>query len=53
MSAMDAVNSRFGRHTLVSAAVGIEGSWQHRAALRSPRYTTQVDELPMVRAWRD
>ena len=48
MSAMDAVNSRFGRHTLVSAAMGLERSWLHRAALRSPRYTTRVGELPVV-----
>ena len=50
MAAMDAVNSRFGRHTLAPAAMGLERSWRHRAALRSPCYTTRVDELPVVRA---
>lgn len=48
MAAMDAVNSRFGRHTLVPAAMGLERSWQQRAALRSPRYTTRIGELPVV-----
>jgi DNA polymerase V len=50
MMAVDAINSRFGRHALVPAAVGVERAWAQRAAHRSPRYTTRADELPVVRA---
>ncbi len=31
-------------------ATGIERGWQLRAKHRSPRYTTRLDELPLVRA---
>ncbi len=50
MAAMDRVNAKFGRGTLFPAAVGIERGWKQQAAHHSPRYTTQLDELPRVRA---
>ncbi len=50
MAAMDRVNAKFGRGTLFPAATGIERGWQLRAEHRSPRYTTRLDELPLVRA---
>lgn len=50
MAAMDRVNARFGRGTLVPAASGIARPWKLRAAHHSPRYTTRLDELPQVRA---
>ena len=43
--AMDAVNRRWGRHTLRYGAVVTEGRWQTKAERRSPRYTTRLDEL--------
>ncbi|MGI2036324.1 Y-family DNA polymerase [Rhizobium panacihumi] len=49
MSALDAVNAKFGRGTLVAAAVGIKKEWQAKFDRRSPRYTTRIDELPIVR----
>ncbi len=48
MAVMDAVNQEFGRDTLHSAAEGVAKRWAMRAGMRSPRYTTQWDELPVV-----
>ena len=49
MGALDAVNSRFGRNTLVLASEGHERAWALRADHRSPRYTTRLSDLPVVR----
>ena len=49
MAALDAVNRRHGRKTLVLASEGFERSWALRADHRSPRYTTRLGELPEVR----
>ncbi|KGK99870.1 Y-family DNA polymerase [Thalassobacter sp. 16PALIMAR09] len=49
MAALDAVNSRFGKKTLVLASEGMSRSWQLRANHRSPRYTTRISDLPVVR----
>ncbi len=46
--AMDAVNRRWGRHTLRYGAVVPEGRWQTKAERRSQRYTTRLDELLTV-----
>ncbi len=46
--AMDAVNRRWGRHTLRYGAVVPEGRWQTKAERRSPRYTIRLDELLTV-----
>lgn len=52
MDAVDACNRRFGRGTVVSASAGQEKarSWSTKFEMRSPRYTTRLDELPVVRA---
>ena len=50
MSALDAVNSRFGRGSLFPAAMGIRREWSTKFEMRTPRYTTRWDELPVVRA---
>jgi DNA polymerase V len=49
MGALDAINRKFGRDTLTTAAMGFERKWTTKFALRSPRYTTRWDELPEVR----
>jgi len=49
MTALDAVNSRFGKKTMVLASEGLSHSWQTRADHRSPRYTTRISDLPVVR----
>lgn len=49
MACVDAINKSYGRGTLRFAATGFEQDWQLRASNRSPRYTTDWDELLCVR----
>ena len=49
MIALDQINSRFGKKTMVIASEGVKRTWQHRAKHRSPRYTTRLADLPVVR----
>ncbi len=49
MSALDQVNNRFGKKTLVLASEGMRRPWQLRSDYRSPRYTTRLTDLPVVR----
>lgn len=49
MSALDQVNNRFGKRTLVLASEGMKRPWQLRSDHRSPRYTTRLADLPVVR----
>ena len=52
MSALDACNKRFGRGAVVPAAAGLAPArgWSTKFEMRSPRYTTRLDELPVVMA---
>lgn len=50
MSAIDAVNGKFGRGTIAPAAAGIRKEWETKFDMRSPRYTTRIAELPRVTA---
>jgi DNA polymerase V len=50
MQTLDQINSQFGSNTLQFGAAGLQKPWQMRSAKRSPRYTTQWGELPVVRA---
>lgn len=45
---LDIVNGRWGSRTLRFGAEGINQSWHPRHDLRSPRYTTEWDELKRV-----
>ena len=47
--ALDAINDRFGKKTMVLAREGFAGEWRLRADHRSPRYTARISELPTVR----
>ncbi|WOI58190.1 Y-family DNA polymerase [Palleronia sp. LCG004] len=49
MSALDEVNDRFGKKTMVLASEGVERKWKLRSDHRSPRYTTRLSDLPVVR----
>ncbi|WP_179381283.1 Y-family DNA polymerase [Jannaschia marina] len=49
MAALDQVNDRFGKKTMVLGSEGMKRSWQLRADHRSPRYTTRIEDLPVVR----
>ncbi|BAU92450.1 DNA-directed DNA polymerase [Methylorubrum populi] len=53
MDAMDACNARFGRGSVVPARAGLaqqRRAWTTKFEMRTPRYTTQVDELPTAHA---
>ena len=53
MQAMDAINGRYGKGTLQVGSTGIREQsreWAMKQERRTPRYTTRLDELPLVRA---
>lgn len=50
MSALDAVNDRWGAGTLQYASSGITKAWKTQFHRRSPAYTTDWDALPVVNA---
>ena len=45
MTAVDAINRRMGKDTIHPASVGTNKAWIMRAGNRSPRYTTDWDDL--------
>ena len=49
IAALDAVNDRFGKKTMVLASEGMDRPWALRADHRSPRYTTRISDLPVLR----
>ena len=54
MAALDSCNRRYGRGAVVGAAAGqpaSRGGWATKFEMRSPRYTTRLDELPVIAAW--
>jgi DNA polymerase V len=50
MKALDAANAKWGRGTIFLAAEGIEKPWQVKSEFRSPAYTSNWNELPVVKA---
>ena len=48
MGIVDGINDRHGPDTLFFGAQGVTREWKMRCGLRSPRYTTQWDELLTV-----
>lgn len=50
MAALDAVNNRWGTGTLNYASSGLTQAWQTHCHRRSPAYTTNWDQLPVVNA---
>jgi DNA polymerase V len=49
MQVMDRINSRYGNQAIHLAAVGTSKKWQTRAEKLSPRYTTNWNDLPLVK----
>jgi DNA polymerase V len=47
---VDALNNRYGRHTLFYGAMGVNASWKMRSERRSPRYTSCWQELAVAKA---
>ena len=53
MPAIDEINRRYGRGTVMLASAGLEGNhraWSMRQERMSPGYTTRWDELAVARA---
>ena len=54
MEAMDSINAKYGRGTLHVASLADErirsSTWRPKQQMRSPRYTTRLDEIPVVHA---
>lgn len=51
MEALDACNKMYGRGVVFPAAAGIgrqQKAWVTKFEMRSPRYTTRLDEVPVV-----
>lgn len=49
MAALDNLNEKFGRRFVRYAAEDLGKRWQPRQNLRSPRYTTNLNELPLIK----
>jgi DNA polymerase V len=50
MGALDSVNIRFGRYAAVPATQGFKRDWKMRAEMKSPAWTTKIEDVPRVRA---
>ncbi|TLD71484.1 Y-family DNA polymerase [Phragmitibacter flavus] len=50
MKAMDELNQKMGRNTVVFAGSGVKREWFTKRDLRSPRYTTDMNELVIAYA---
>ena len=50
MQTLDSLNKRFGPRTVQYAAAGLKKSWSMKQEQRSPRWTTQWNELLVVKA---
>lgn len=53
MSAMDAINQRYGKGTMKIASAGVDSKpriWSMKQERRTPGYTTCWDDLPIARA---
>lgn len=48
MKALDEINGRFGRDSLICASSGFDRRWAMKCGNRSPRYTTSWDEVPLL-----
>ncbi len=49
MQALDAINSKHGKGKLYYAAADLSSKWQPKHHIRSPRYVSNWDELPVAR----
>lgn len=50
MAAVDAINGKWGRHTIQHAVAGMKKPWKNRQEKKSPPYTTNWKKLPVVKA---
>ena len=50
MEALDTINRRYGRGTLIPGGSGLKKNWTLKAEMKSPHWTTKLDQVPIVRA---
>ncbi len=50
MGALDTLNGRFGKFSIVPGVQGFEREWKMRADRKSPAWTTRIAEVPIIRA---
>ena len=50
MGALDAINGKFGTLTAVTASQGFKRESKMRSEMRSPAWTTDISQVPTVRA---
>jgi DNA polymerase V len=50
MQTLDRINQQHGKHTLQYGAKGLKKNWTMKSEHRSPNYTTQWKDLPLVKA---
>ncbi|NTV15171.1 MAG: Y-family DNA polymerase [Desulfobulbaceae bacterium] len=50
LEALDQINHRWGNDTLQYASAGLAKPWQHKRTMKSPSYTTNWGQLPVVNA---
>lgn len=50
MELLDKMNKKFGKKTLHFAAEGVKKEWSMKREMRSPRYTTCWEEIPVIKS---
>ena len=50
MGAVDELNARYGKFTVVPGSQGFERPWKMRAEAKSPAWTTRISDVPVVKA---
>ena len=50
MSTIDRLNDRMGRGTMIYASEGVKKNWKGKSLNKSNSYTTQWNQIPIVRA---
>jgi len=50
MGALDEINTRFGKFAATTASQGFTRQWKMRSEMKSPAWTTDIREVPSVRA---
>lgn len=48
MAVMDLINNKYTRHTMKIGSEGMSRNWEMRRGLKSPNYTTDFREIPVI-----
>lgn len=50
MDALDSLNGRYGKFSIVPGVQGFKRDWKMRAEMKSPAWTTRLAEVPVIKA---